>query len=142
MSEESVKAGKKPTRLTRRSLMQGNESPASSTQTYLILGAGVAAASAADTLRSNGFDGRLIVIGAEPDVPYNRPALSKERLRDEVTDEQTLLHPAEYYRTQNVELVLDQPVTRVELVERRIYAGQNASWAYDKLLIVTGRSEE
>lgn len=109
-----------------------------SAQTFVILGAGVAAASAADTLRSNGFDGRLIVLGAEPDIPYNRPALSKERLRGEVTDEQTYFHPGDHYRTQNVELQLDQRVTRVDVTERRVYAGNNASWTFDKLLMVTG----
>jgi 3-phenylpropionate/trans-cinnamate dioxygenase ferredoxin reductase subunit len=103
-----------------------------------VLGAGVGAASAADTLRSNGFDGRLILIGAERDVPYNRPMLSKERLRGEATDEQTFFHPAEQYRTLDVELALNHALTRVDFAERRIYAQDNSSWTFDKLLIATG----
>ncbi|HET6896560.1 MAG TPA: FAD-dependent oxidoreductase, partial [Candidatus Baltobacteraceae bacterium] len=67
-------------------------------QTFAIIGAGVAAASAATTLRESGFDGRLVMIGAESDAPYNRPTLSKERLRGELSDEQTLLHPLADYQ--------------------------------------------
>ena len=55
-----------------------------------------------------------------------------------MTDEQTFFHAPDDYRTQNVELVLDQTVTRVDLGERRVYARHNASWDFDKLLIVTG----
>jgi 3-phenylpropionate/trans-cinnamate dioxygenase ferredoxin reductase subunit len=103
-----------------------------------VLGAGVAAACAAETLRSAGFDGRLVIIGAERDLPYNRPALSKERLRGEVTDEQTLLHTADRYRELDVELALDRKVTRVDLAARRIDAQEDVSWDYDKLLVATG----
>lgn len=111
-----------------------------SEQTFVVLGAGVAAASAAQTLRSSGFDGRIIVIGAEDDVPYNRPQLSKERLRGEVNDEQTFLHPRDYYGTIDVDLELGRTVDRVDVGARRIYGKDDASWNFDKLLVVTGAS--
>ena len=107
-------------------------------RTFAIVGAGVAAATAADILRSNGFDGRLVMIGREPDPPYNRPALSKERLRGEATDEQVLFHPAEYYQAKEIELLLGQPVTRVDVTERRIQIENGDALAYDEMLVATG----
>jgi NADPH-dependent 2,4-dienoyl-CoA reductase/sulfur reductase-like enzyme len=62
----------------------------------VIAGTGVAAAAAADTLRASSFDGRLVMVGREADPPYNRPTLSKERLRGEIDDAQALIHPIEY----------------------------------------------
>src|SRR5215204_5782307 len=57
--------------------------PMSSDQTYIIVGASLAGAKAAETLRSEGFDGRLLLIGAEDERPYERPPLSKDYLRGE-----------------------------------------------------------
>lgn len=103
----------------------------------VIIGAGVAAASAADALRSEGFDGRVVMIGAEADPPYNRPNLSKERLRGEITDEQTLLHPAGYYREKNIEL-LQREVRHVKVVEHLIHFSDDSTLHYDRVLIATG----
>lgn len=107
-------------------------------QIFAIAGAGVAAASAADTLRAEGFDGRIVMIGGEADPPYNRPALSKERLRSEVTGEQTLLHPPEYYGEKAIELVLQRQVEHVAVKERNISFSDGGMLHYDRLLIATG----
>jgi 3-phenylpropionate/trans-cinnamate dioxygenase ferredoxin reductase subunit len=107
-------------------------------QTFAIIGAGVAAASAATTLRESGFDGRLVMIGAESDAPYNRPALSKERLRGEVSDEQTLLHPLADYQTHEIELLLDRRVQHVGIIEKRITFEDDTSLQYDRVLVATG----
>lgn len=107
-------------------------------RTFVVAGAGVAAATAVDTLRSEGFDGRLILIGRETAAPYNRPALSKERLRGEVTDEQILFHPADYYRSKQIELLLEQEMSAIEVRERQIRMKSGGSIAYDALLLATG----
>jgi 3-phenylpropionate/trans-cinnamate dioxygenase ferredoxin reductase component len=106
--------------------------------TFVIVGAGVAAATAADTLRSSGFDGRLIVVGREKDPPYNRPTLSKERLRREIDDGQALFHPSEYYGTKEIELLLQREVQRVNVADRAIQFASGDNLAYDKVLIATG----
>ncbi|MGB8966184.1 MAG: FAD-dependent oxidoreductase [Candidatus Cybelea sp.] len=107
-------------------------------RTFAIVGAGVAAAAAADTLRSSGFDGRLVIVGGEPDLPYDRPALSKQRLRGEVTDEQVLFHPADYYQAKEIELLLGHPVTNVDVTERRIQLENGDALAFDAMLLATG----
>lgn len=107
-------------------------------KTIAIVGAGVGAASAADTLRENGYDGRLVMIGAEADLPYNRPELSKERLRSEVTDEQALLHPADYYHEHDIELMLEHRVQHVGLAEKVIQFADGKTLTYDSLLVATG----
>lgn len=106
--------------------------------TIVIVGAGVAAATAADTLRSAGFDGRLVMIGKEADPPYNRPTLTKERLRSEISDEQALFHPADYYRSKQIELLLEHEVRRVNVVESAITFANGQTLAYDRVLIATG----
>lgn len=107
-------------------------------QIFTIIGAGVAGASAADTLRAQGFDGRILLIGGESDPPYNRPALSKERLRGEISAEQTLLHPAEYYGEKAIELMLQRQVEHVAVKERNISFSDGEMLHYDRLLIATG----
>jgi 3-phenylpropionate/trans-cinnamate dioxygenase ferredoxin reductase subunit len=107
-------------------------------QTFAIIGAGVAAASAATTLRESGFEGRLVMIGAESDAPYNRPALSKERLRGEVTDEQTLLHPLADYQAHEIELLLERRVRHVGVIEKTIAFEDGTSLQYDRVLVATG----
>ena len=106
--------------------------------TFVIAGAGVAAATAADTLRASGFDGRLVIIGRGTDPPYNRPTLSKERLRDEINDDQALFHPVEYYGTKAIELLLNCELEGLSVAERRIRFSDGTTLAYDRLLIATG----
>jgi 3-phenylpropionate/trans-cinnamate dioxygenase ferredoxin reductase subunit len=64
--------------------------------TFVILGANLAGGAAASTLRGEGFDGRVIMIGAEPHPPYERPPLSKEFLRGEASFDSSLLRPASW----------------------------------------------
>lgn len=106
--------------------------------TFVLVGAGVGAATAADTLRSSGFDGRLVMIGREADPPYNRPALSKERLRNEIGDEQALFHPADYYRSKEIDLLLEHDVRHVNVADRTIEFAHAAPLKYDSALICTG----
>lgn len=105
---------------------------------FVIAGAGVAAVSAADTLRASGFDGRLVMIGSEADPPYNRPALSKERLRNQKSDEQLLTHPTDYYREKEIDLLLERTIQQVGVEERTLQLTDGTSLSYDALLIATG----
>jgi len=66
-------------------------------QTFGIVGAGLAGAKAAETLREEGFDGRLVLLGAEPERPYERPPLSKDYLRGETDREAASVHAAGFY---------------------------------------------
>ena len=66
-------------------------------RTFVIVGASLAGAKAAETLREEGFDGRIVLIGAEPDRPYERPPLSKEYLRGEAGREKVYVHEEGFY---------------------------------------------
>ena len=67
-----------------------------SDQTFVIVGASLTGAKAAETLRAEGFDGRIVLIGAEPEQPYERPPLSKDYLRGEA-DRKPFVHDESYY---------------------------------------------
>jgi 3-phenylpropionate/trans-cinnamate dioxygenase ferredoxin reductase subunit len=106
--------------------------------TFIVVGAGVVAATAAATLRSSGFDGRLVIVGQEADPPYNRPALSKERLRNEINDGQALFHPLDYYRSKEVELLLEHQVQHLNVAEHSIQVANAPALTYDNVLVATG----
>ena len=81
-------------------------------QTFAIVGAGLAGAKAAQTLREEGFDGRLVLLGAESERPYERPPLSKDYLRGEVEREAAYVHEAGFYTEHEIELRVDESVGR------------------------------
>ena len=74
---------------------------------FVIVGAALAGAKAAETLRSEGFDGRVVLIGDENVIPYERPPLSKEYLRGEAGPEKAHVHEADFYAEQQIELRLE-----------------------------------
>src|SRR5438093_5903394 len=88
--------------------------------TIAIVGASLAGSSAAATLREEGFDGRTVLIGAEPQLPYDRPPLSKNYLRGTTSFETTLLRPPEFYRERDIEMRLGTTVTRVDAEKRTL----------------------
>src|SRR5437870_1074294 len=88
--------------------------------TIAIVGASLAGVSAAAMLREEGFDGRVVMIGAEPELPYDRPPLSKAYLRGQVPFEKTLLRPPEFYRDRQVETVLGTTVVTVDPATRTV----------------------
>ena len=73
--------------------------------TFVIVGAGLAGAKAAETLRGQGFDGRIVLIGDEAARPYERPPLSKDYLRGEKRFEAAAVHEAGYYDASGIELL-------------------------------------
>src|SRR5688572_30638323 len=90
------------------------------TETFVIVGAGLAGGGAAATLREEGFDGRVALIGAEPQPPYERPPLSKDYLRGESPFEQALFQLLDFYSENNIETRFGLRVIRVDATEQLI----------------------
>jgi 3-phenylpropionate/trans-cinnamate dioxygenase ferredoxin reductase component len=107
-------------------------------ETFVIVGASLAGGGAAVTLRQEGFDGRVVLIGAEPQPPYERPPLSKDYLRGESSFEQALVQPPDFYGENGIETRFGVRATRVDAAEKVVELGDGESVAYDKLLIATG----
>jgi 3-phenylpropionate/trans-cinnamate dioxygenase ferredoxin reductase subunit len=110
----------------------------SQTQTFVIVGAGLAGAKAAETLREEGFDGRVILIGAEPERPYERPPLTKDYLRSESPREKAYVHSEDFYREHDIELITDTAVTAIDPGRSRITLADGGELGYDRLLLATG----
>ncbi len=83
-------------------------------QTFVIAGASLAGAKAAETLREEGFDGRLLLVGWEPERPYERPPLSKSYLRGEDERDTVFVHEERFYERQEIEL---RTSTRVDGID-------------------------
>jgi 3-phenylpropionate/trans-cinnamate dioxygenase ferredoxin reductase subunit len=107
------------------------------TETFVIVGAGLAGAKAAETLRQEGFDGRLILIGDEAERPYERPPLSKDYLRGETTAA-PYVHGASFYPENDIELLSSTRVTGIELGLGELLLEGDRRLGYDRLLIATG----
>jgi 3-phenylpropionate/trans-cinnamate dioxygenase ferredoxin reductase subunit len=104
----------------------------------LLIGGGVASVRCARTLRREGFDGRITLVGDEPTLPYNRPPLSKELLRDDLPDDLVLAEPQRWYERRGVDLITDRRVAGVDLDERRASLEDGSTIAFDRCLIATG----
>ncbi len=107
-------------------------------ETYVIVGANLCGGRAAETLRQEGFNGRLVLVGAEGERPYERPPLSKEYLRGEEERGQIFLRPPEFYEEQEIELRLGVRAERLDVKERTVELAGGERLVYDKLLIATG----
>lgn len=107
-------------------------------QRIVIIGAGLAGASAAATLRERGFDGEIQLIGAESQPPYNRPPLSKGYLRGQERFEDGLVKPASYYAEQRISLRLGIPVTAIDAGRKLVELQGGERIPYDRLLVTTG----
>jgi 3-phenylpropionate/trans-cinnamate dioxygenase ferredoxin reductase component len=108
------------------------------TETSVIVGAGIAGGGAAATLRQEGFDGRVVLIGAEPQPPYERPPLSKEYLRGEFSFESALVQPPGFYGENDIETRFGVRVTRVDAAEKVIELDNGERLPYEALLVATG----
>src|SRR5215216_6329502 len=83
-------------------------------QTFVIVGASLAGAKAAETLRTEGFEGRIVLIGAEDERPYERPPLSKDYLRGESGRDKVYVHDEGFYAEHGIELRLGRTATSLE----------------------------
>jgi 3-phenylpropionate/trans-cinnamate dioxygenase ferredoxin reductase subunit len=107
-------------------------------QTFVIVGAALAGARAAAELRERGFDGKLILIGAEPGWPYERPPLSKDYLRGESEREKAFVHPEDYYREHEIELRTETEVSALDPAGGTVTLAAGEEISFDKLLLTTG----
>ena len=104
---------------------------------FVIVGAGLAGAKAAETLREEGFDGELLLIGDEPERPYERPPLSKDYLRGE-TAEKPYVHPESFYADNEIELQSSTRVTGIDAGLSELLLEGDRRLGYDRLLLATG----
>ena len=109
-----------------------------SDQTFVIVGASMAGAKAAETLRAEGFEGRLVLIGAEHERPYERPPLSKDYLRGEVDRETVYVHPEEFYAEHDIELRLGRSAVSLNAAGGELTLDDGERLRYDRLLLATG----
>ncbi|GAO11793.1 putative ferredoxin reductase [Streptomyces lydicamycinicus] len=105
---------------------------------FLIAGAGLAGAKAAETLRKEGFDGPLVLLGDERERPYERPPLSKGYLLGTAERETAYVHPPEWYAEHEVELRLGQAVTALDPAGHEVTLADGSRLGYAKLLLATG----
>ena len=109
-------------------------------ETMVIVGASLAGGSAAVTLRQEGFKGRVLLIGAEPQPPYERPPLSKEYLRSESSFEDALVRAPDFYDENGIETRFGVRATRVDSADKAVELDGGERLLYDKLLVATGGS--
>jgi 3-phenylpropionate/trans-cinnamate dioxygenase ferredoxin reductase subunit len=110
----------------------------SSTDTFVIVGAGMAGGKAAETLREEGFDGRVVLVGAEAHRPYERPPLSKDYLRGESPDPAWLQADEGWYAANDVELRTSSVVESIDAGERAVVLSGGERIGFDRLLLATG----
>jgi NADPH-dependent 2,4-dienoyl-CoA reductase/sulfur reductase-like enzyme len=104
----------------------------------LLVGGGVAAVRCARTLRRHGFTGSMLLAGDEERLPYNRPPLSKELLRDDLPDDLVLAEPATWYERQRVEVLLGAAVVAIDASGREAALADGRLIAFGKCLLATG----
>ncbi len=107
-------------------------------KTFVIAGASLAGAKAAGELREHGFDGRVVLIGAESERPYERPPLSKDYLRGESEREKAFVHGEGFYREHDIELLSGTTVTAIDSGAGRLTLDGERELAFDRLLLTTG----
>ncbi len=112
--------------------------PEADDRTFAILGAGAAGTNAAETLRAEGFEGRLVMITAEEELPYDRTMLSKKYLAGGAEEDALSLRSPEFYQAHDIELKAGSRVIAVDAVARTLTFEGGTTLSYDALLLATG----
>jgi len=107
-------------------------------RTHIIVGASLAGAKAAETLRQEGFDGRIVLVGTEDVRPYERPPLSKDYLRGEVGREKVYVHDEAFYAEHDIELRLGTTAVELNTSSNDVTLDDGDRLRYDRLLLATG----
>ncbi|HEV8177884.1 MAG TPA: FAD-dependent oxidoreductase [Gemmatimonadales bacterium] len=107
-------------------------------ESVVIIGAGAAGDSAAETLRREGYEGRLTVYDPDPDAPYDRPNLSKDYLAGTASEDWIPLHPKEFYRDRGIDIVHDRRAVAIEPQARRIRLDDGSTMMFGALILATG----
>jgi 3-phenylpropionate/trans-cinnamate dioxygenase ferredoxin reductase component len=110
----------------------------SNQSTFVIVGGGLAGAKAAQTLREEGFEGRVVILAEEDLRPYERPPLSKDYLRGEAEQDVIWVHPADFYATHGIELRTGVRVTTLALDASEVELDGGERIGFDRLLLATG----
>jgi 3-phenylpropionate/trans-cinnamate dioxygenase ferredoxin reductase subunit len=105
---------------------------------FVIAGASLAGAKAAETLRAEGYDGPVILIGAENELPYERPPLSKAYLQGKADRNSIFVHPRPWYYESEIDLRLGITVTGIDRAARAVTLSDGGTAGYGKLLLATG----
>lgn len=103
-----------------------------------LIGGGVAAATCARALRRGGADGEILLIGREPDPPYNRPPCSKGYLQGKESRAETLVEPAEFYAEHDIEVLTRVSAMKLDPAARKVKLSNQQEVAFDQALIATG----
>jgi NADPH-dependent 2,4-dienoyl-CoA reductase/sulfur reductase-like enzyme/nitrite reductase/ring-hydroxylating ferredoxin subunit len=108
------------------------------TRQFVILGGGAAGFMAAQTLREEGFAGRIILVSREDRAPYDRPNLSKDYLQGHAEPEWMPLRPDDFFLENDIEIWSDRKAVKVDTTDKKITFEDGTTVAYDSLLIATG----
>ena len=108
------------------------------TEKIVIIGGGQAAVSCVSQLRSTGFDGKISIICEENSYPYQRPPLSKKFLTGDILAERLLLKKLDYYKTNNIQVLLANRAVKIDRDNKKIYLQNGEKIDYTKLVIATG----
>lgn len=105
---------------------------------FVVIGAGHAGGRAVEAMRNAGFSGDIVLIGAEPHLPYERPPLSKEVLQAKTDYEFPFIRPHQYYDEQDIELRLGVAAASIDPANKNVTLKDGSNLSYDKLLLTTG----
>jgi len=105
---------------------------------FLLIGGGLAAASCAEALRREGAEGQILLVGREPDLPYDRPPCSKAYLQGRQARHEVLLHPAEWYAEQEIEPCTRVSVMQLDPAARTARLSDGSEVRYERALLATG----
>jgi len=121
-----------------RKHLRGSAAAKSLPASVVIIGGGAAGLGAADMLRREGYDGPLTMISADDWPPYDRPNLSKDFLAGNAPDEWMRLRLPDFYREQNIDLVLNARVSALDIPRKRVQLENGQTYGFEALLIATG----
>jgi len=104
----------------------------------VIVGAGIAGVSAAAGMRAAGWDGEILLLGDEPELPYRRPPISKEIVRGDKAADEIRIKPQDWYTSQHIELLTGTRVAAIDVGSRRVLLDGGSAVTFDRLLLATG----
>lgn len=107
---------------------------------FLLIGGGLASATAAETLRKEGAEGTIVIISAENSLPYHRPPLSKSYLLKDHEEDRILINKEDFYRENKIDLILNTKALAVHPERKIVETDRAGEFHYNKLLIATGSS--
>jgi NADPH-dependent 2,4-dienoyl-CoA reductase/sulfur reductase-like enzyme/nitrite reductase/ring-hydroxylating ferredoxin subunit len=122
----------------RRTMPMARRDPKADGRTFIILGGGGAGLAAAETLRQDGFQGRLVMISRDSTLSYDRPQVSKGYLKGDAAKETMPWRAEQFYRDHDIEVLLDKEVTSVDAAAKTVKFKDGSASAYDSLLLATG----